>query len=53
MTTAIAREKAIKNLSRVGKIALIESLNPEWKDLAADWGKPMPLYNESSADLRK
>ena len=34
---AIAREKQIKDWRRSKKIALIESLNPEWKDLAADW----------------
>ncbi len=30
---AIAREKQIKGGSRAEKIKLIESLNPEWKDL--------------------
>ena len=30
---AIEREKQIKAASRKKKIALIESLNPEWKDL--------------------
>jgi putative endonuclease len=30
---AIAREKQIKNGSRKGKIALIESTNPQWRDL--------------------
>jgi putative endonuclease len=30
---AIAREKQIKELLRKKKIALIESRNPEWKDL--------------------
>ncbi len=34
---AIAREKQIKGLLRAKKIALIESLNPHWKDLSADW----------------
>jgi putative endonuclease len=41
---AIAREKQIKPWSRVKKVTLIERMNPEWKDLAADWyelpGKP-------------
>ena len=32
---AIAREKQIKRWSRRKKIALIESLNPAWEDLAA------------------
>jgi predicted GIY-YIG superfamily endonuclease len=29
---AIAREKQIKGGSRAKKIALIEAMNPEWKD---------------------
>jgi len=33
MIDAIAREKQIKGGSRVKKIALVESLNPEWRDL--------------------
>ena len=33
MTTAITREKQIKAGSRAKKLALIEGLNPEWKDL--------------------
>jgi putative endonuclease len=33
---AIAREKQIKGWLRTKKIALIESLNPQWKDLSAD-----------------
>ena len=32
---AIAREKQIKGWLRRKKIALIESMNPEWKDLSA------------------
>ncbi len=36
---AIAREKQIKGLLRVKKMALIVSMNPEWTDLAEDWGK--------------
>ncbi len=31
---AIAREKQLKRWSRAKKIALIESVNKEWKDLA-------------------
>ncbi|RMG29357.1 MAG: GIY-YIG nuclease family protein [Methanobacteriota archaeon] len=34
---AIRREKQIKGWLRRKKIALIESVNPEWKDLAEDW----------------
>ena len=33
---AIEREKQIKAGSRQSKIDLIESMNPEWKDLAED-----------------
>jgi putative endonuclease len=33
MIDAIAREKQIKAGSRAKKLALIEALNPEWKDL--------------------
>ncbi len=34
---AIAREKQIKSWSRKKKIALIESMNRDWKDLSAAW----------------
>ncbi len=36
---AIAREKQIKGWLRSKKVALIESVNPEWKDLAPEWMK--------------
>lgn len=35
--SAIVEEKQIKGWLRKKKIALIESVNPEWKDLSADW----------------
>ena len=34
---AIAREKEIKGWRREKKDKLVESINPGWKDLAADW----------------
>ncbi len=34
---AIALEKKIKGWTRAKKIALIESKNPQWFDLAHDW----------------
>jgi putative endonuclease len=34
---ALAREKQIKGWLRARKLALIEGMNPEWNDLAADW----------------
>jgi putative endonuclease len=36
MRSAIAREKQIKSGSRKAKLALIENLNPEWRDLYTD-----------------
>jgi len=36
ITDAIAREKQIKAGSRRKKIELIESLNPDWRDLMMD-----------------
>lgn len=33
MPDAIAREKQIKGLSRRKKLALIEAMNPQWRDL--------------------
>ena len=36
---AIAREKQIKAWRRSKKIELIESLNPKWQDLSAEWDK--------------
>ena len=36
--SAIAREKQIKGWLRSKKIALIESMNPQWQDLSEDWG---------------
>jgi putative endonuclease len=33
MESAILREKAIKEWQRAWKLKLIETLNPEWKDL--------------------
>ena len=42
ITAAIAREKELKGWLRYRKIALIVSTNPEWRDLSADWGKPLP-----------
>lgn len=37
INVAIAREKQIKGWLRAKKITLIESVNPEWKDLSEDW----------------
>jgi len=37
INAAITREKQIKGWSREKKIALIESVNPDWNDLSEDW----------------
>ena len=34
---ALEREKQIKGLLRAKKIALIESINPDWQDLSEGW----------------
>lgn len=34
---AIVREKQIKGWLRAKKVALIESINPGWKELAPEW----------------
>ena len=34
--SALAREKQIKGWSRAKKVALIEAMNPEWRDLMQD-----------------
>ncbi len=45
---AIGREKEIKGWSRSKKIALIESVNPRWQDLAESWGKEMVFPGEKA-----
>ena len=37
VTAAISREKQIKGWLRSKKLALVGSMNPEWKDLSAEW----------------
>jgi putative endonuclease len=39
---AIAREKQLKGWLRARKIALIESFNPHWRDLATTLQSPTP-----------
>ena len=49
MNEAIAREKQIKNWRRQWKINLIEETNPNWRDLASDFGFA-PLPSRSTGD---
>jgi putative endonuclease len=44
---AIDREKQLKGWRRSKKIALIESRNPRWDDLAEKWGWRMAFAGES------
>ncbi|MBM2826797.1 MAG: excinuclease subunit [Dehalococcoidia bacterium] len=37
INSAILREKQIKGWLRSKKVALIESINPQWRDLSQDW----------------
>jgi putative endonuclease len=50
---AIAREKEIKGWRRSKKIALIESMNPHWYDLAAEWGEVYKPVIRVPADPRQ
>jgi putative endonuclease len=49
VTEAIAREKQLKGWLRWGKVALIESVNPGWEDLAASWF----ALNEADESVRE
>ncbi len=53
---AIAREKQIKGWSRSKKLALIESVNPGWRDLGEDFtdnGAPRFFVAPASASSRR
>jgi len=47
--SAIQREKQIKGWLRSKKVALIESANPEWRDLADGWYDTGPDSSPASA----
>ena len=50
VNAAIAREKELKRWLRSRKIELIQSTNPTWEDLSADW---YPHFNnQDSASTR-
>ncbi len=52
--SAIAREKQIKGWLRSKKIALIESTNPDWNDLSAEWLEEasIPATGQTDPSLR-
>ncbi len=37
IVAAISREKQLKRWSNSQKVALVESMNPQWSDLSAEW----------------
>jgi putative endonuclease len=51
ITVAIAREKQIKGWLRSKKVALINSMNPEWKDLSREW-YDLPVILKERSDRR-
>jgi putative endonuclease len=50
---AIAREKEIKGWRRSKKIALIETMNPHWHDLAEEWQDVYKPVNRVPGDPRQ
>jgi putative endonuclease len=44
---AILREKQLKGWRREKKITLIESKNPSWVDLTAEWYRAVPCNNQT------
>jgi putative endonuclease len=46
ISAAIAREKQLKKWSRIKKLRLIVAHNPTWRDLSAEWGKPIVPYSD-------
>jgi putative endonuclease len=46
--SAIAREKQIKAWTRAKRVALIESMNRDWKDLADPRNRPHPKTTKSN-----
>ena len=50
--SAITREKQIKGMRRSKKIALIQSINPSWKDLSREWFESVSAGRDSSPAAR-
>jgi len=56
INAAIVREKQIKGWLRSKKIALIDSMNPQWKDLSEEWDisnrtVELSIEKDESSDL--
>ena len=52
VVAAITREKQIKGWLRKKKVALIEIMNPKWKDLSEDWEESRLLRGIRDPSLR-
>ncbi len=50
---AIAREKQIKGWRRSKKVALIEAVNPGWKDRAEEWFAELTESERKLAEIHK
>ncbi|MBV9074590.1 MAG: GIY-YIG nuclease family protein [Acidobacteria bacterium] len=50
--SAIKREKQVKRWTRAQRVALVESMNPTWEDLASDWFSAERLANPYSVYLK-
>jgi putative endonuclease len=37
VSAALSREKQIKGWTRAKKVQLIAAMNPDWRDLSAEW----------------
>src|ERR1700694_1852495 len=49
---ALDREKELKGGRRSKKIAIIESMNPRWRDLSENWGREMLFKNQRIEEAR-
>ena len=47
---AISREKQLKSWRRSRKVALIESRNPDWRDLSEEWGNRDQIPRPSASE---
>jgi putative endonuclease len=42
------RAGQIKRWLRVKKIALIVAMNPTWRDLSEEWGRPVEMHRKNA-----
>ena len=49
INAALTREKPIKDWRRSKRVSLIESLNPQWRDLSDGWFNPTPPDSSRSS----